>query len=62
MKFQNMCGMTATVLHQYISDILPTTIKATSVHQKTITENTKKRTIKLLSSLTIIFLLNSAVL
>lgn len=49
MKFQNMCGMTATVLHHYISDILPLTIKSTSVHQKTITENTKKRTIKLLS-------------
>ena len=49
MKFQNICGMTATVIHQYISDILPSGIKSTTVQQKTITENTKKRTIKLLS-------------
>jgi hypothetical protein len=49
MKFQNICGMTGTVIHQYINDTLSTNIKSTSVHLKTITENTKKRTIRLLS-------------
>jgi len=49
LKYQNICGMTGTVIYRYINGTLTTDVKAVTVREKAIINNDKNRTIKLLS-------------
>ena len=48
-SFQNLCGMTGTILYQYITDSISSNVGVTTLEYNLIKENEKKRTIRLIS-------------